>query len=1672
MPAKRAQFIPRGMTRDLAVSKFNSEYAYENKNLRITATDENTAFVLSNEKGNSKVTSGIFADGIKGTPIGQSILNDTLILFTTEENSGPDTVSSIHNELGAPMFSIERYPSYEDAVNNTNGQSLTSAYSEGDHNYVIGEAGDYIAYKEGDYRIVAFSDNPLAIPILQINVDVNSNTLYYVTEVVEDEEPPFSNSVDFKVIYSPPKKDRVYKIQFNSDNNLVGEVLYSGNLDFSEDYPIESISIFENDELQKVYWVDGYNQPRVININNINRAWNNNSFEFIRNIKGNETVQVAKNLEVGGEFAPGVIQYYFTYFDMYGQETNIFASSPLLYTSYLDRGASPDSKISTGFNIKISNVDDRFDKIRIYSILRTSLDAVPQARVVKDIPIIKRSNNSDDNYYDSYEYIDTGIEGQTIDPTILLFKNRAPIVAGTLSQKDNTLFLGNIKSKILGLSSSIKSSIKNSITDIYDGVKEIAFGPVTNSYYAYINQLQYDSYKIKNFKKSDYYRLGVQFKHQTGYWSEAVYLNDYQISTFPSTRTTTESKKWVEGNQIVAILENQELISQLYDLGFREARPVIVYPSINDRECICQGLLCPTVYNAMDRVNNSPFVQSSWFIRPTAPFGPEYANGSYSASDSYEYRDLEDRYKPDPLAYKYGENSIKGLMMNSSFRGESIGVFGDNYDFYINKYGAWPEFRHNYPIPSNDKHNAEIQCITNPPHPYLGIETPLSHSTLSQETPYYTEKTTSKEWAYDNQECFYVDQSIVTFHSPDIEFNTELHNFDFSKAKLRIVGKVDFVSSISDVSIQTSTAALSIEERDTKIITVANGFYHQQVGAKYPSHFGWKGLIAAPLWFDGAITRDNPQRHIIGYMVYPWQRNGSLNNDKKEKEDYTVSSMLKRKVQSTLRFGETTYLNNVWYAEEEGSSTKTGISGAQLFEGNEMSLIKIPAPKNSSLQDIIYYGNIDKVIIQHLTSKRPHIDANTDNIHSTGSYPINLAVGVGAAYPIVITEPYYEENPDTADYSPNQLFNGKARALVKLGDISISGQGINIQANVAVGDSKYNCATDPVSMKYKSTPHAVIAFNYTKDGKQRILPYLNATTTINYWDGEGVSTAHVDQLNTSINRNTTAISNNEWIPFEPANTYPTPANNPLFWDENGNITGVSQDRIDLEEDSNNGYLWLGELYNDNVVNRFGGVSEEAFANNNWTPCGPSVAFTTGSTSITLNYVEGDTYFQRYDCLKTYPYTQEDQNSIVDIVSFECETRVNIDGRYDRNRGLTNNLNITPQNFNLLNPVYSQADNFLTYHGKDSTKIEVTDYPNTLTWTKTKTLGEEVDSWTDVTMASTLDLDGDLGQLRALRRFGDNIIAFQDNGISQILYNDNVQIASTTGVPIEIANSGKVSGKRYITNQIGCTNKWSICSTPNGLYFIDDLRKDFYLFNGQLNNISERLGFHSWMIDNFKNPSVWNPRDFDNCTTLYDRVNDEVLITLNDTALAFSENLNGFTSFYDYGKTPFMSNLKDRVIAWHTDSSNKYAPWMHHEGEYNSFYGEYKPFWTTVIVNPDPTMDKVFNNVEYRADIFDMNDQAKYLKDASFDTLNVWNEYQAGVANLENIKNIPSNLKKKFRIWRANIPRWNIDTNGQTANGRDRMRNPWLYLKLSMEKSSNLSNNHKTILHDMIVDYFE
>ena len=100
----------------------------------------------------------------------------------------------------------------------------------------------------------------------------------------------------------------------------------------------------------------------------------------------------------------------------------------------------------------------------------------------------------------------------------------------------------------------------------------------------------------------------------------------------------------------------------------------------------------------------------------------------------------------------------------------------------------------------------------------------------------------------------------------------------------------------------------------------------------------------------------------------------------------------------------------------------------------------------------------------------------------------------------------------------------------------------------------------------------------------------------------------------------------------------------------------------------------------------------------------------------------------------------------------------------------------------------------------------------------------IDTWTNLNLSSIMDMDGDKGQITALRRLNNEVFCFQDQGISRILFNSRVQIPTSDGVPVEISNSYKVDGKVYLSETIGCTNKWSIVTAPGpfGLCFHDDI----------------------------------------------------------------------------------------------------------------------------------------------------------------------------------------------------------------------------------------------------------
>ena len=318
--------------------------------------------------------------------------------------------------------------------------------------------------------------------------------------------------------------------------------------------------------------------------------------------------------------------------------------------------------------------------------------------------------------------------------------------------------------------------------------------------------------------------------------------------------------------------------------------------------------------------------------------------------------------------------------------------------------------------------------------------------------------------------------------------------------------------------------------------------------------------------------------------------------------------------------------------------------------------------------------------------------------------------------------------------------------------------------------------------------------------------------------------------------------------------------------------------------------------------------------------------------------------------------------------------------------------------------------------------------------------------------------------------------------------------------------------------------------------MDSKDKSIYVFNGQLTNLSLTKGFNIWCKNNI-GLGRWTPRGFNDASikndyvSYYDKQNQEVLFLDNRDCVAYSEKLGTFTSFYDYTGTPFFENLNNSGFWFrtynYTDAiNNTTVPrckiYKHQEGDYCNFFGENKPYWMTLVGNPEPQTDKIFTNLEFRACVDGDGELSQSTGRFSFalpfNSLETWDEYQHGIESLEDkvghgsfmhsLANKTAALKRKFRIWRCDIPRDNVDivttapvlpdnpTEEQQAaydaalvkynqyladegnhiyrtgaHPIDRMRNPWVYLKLFKNAASAGSTLPRAEIHDLIMTYF-
>ena len=1666
-----AQCVNKGMQRDYSMDKASQEFAYENRNIRITTNGSNSFLSVTNEKSTIECTLDRY---IEGVILGNATIGDYIILFVKN-----DTQDSI----------------YRIKLNDTEGEVVV---------------------------------------------------LYQST---------------------------------NTNNTL----------NFNINNPIECITVYEADDVQKVYWVDGLNQPRVINICVDSSYLENTSFDFTPNVEKLPEVIITKQFLGTGNFISGTIQYIVTYYNKYNAETNVVYISPLHYISPKDRGGKVDENINCSFHLTINDIDTSFTNLRVYSLHRGAVET--SAFLVQDLKI-----NGD-----TIEIEDLGRNQEPVDPTSFLF-SKSNLVASTIEQKDNTLFLGNIVEEHREEESveKIKECIEDARNDktifnylFFESVERFSENPDNVKYYNYTNQLNKSSDDIKFFKFGETYRFGIQFQDSTASWTEVFWLcdlfNDTKVSVVEDENLNGESVKIYKYPSLKFNIEDwEELQTILASSNYKYYKILMVEPTINNREVIAQGFVNPSVYNLLERTNATCYSLPSW--------SPRFVNDYYHNQNVNKYLsggDSEEKLISNEISSDYNSNnSIKFNYINENLTlpEGSVGVIRTkkrydiykptlNRDFRISIYFYYDIYENgeiiysdiinlvkskDFDFQEGTNHAFWKNCAINM-NEFLNsfidqetIDSEIAYINtllqavnkgsidnilnLSADMQYFdesqvknkngykdifqgkTNKTYSRtfiighdinEEGFANEQVknygnnYFVDSSVFSFWSPEIH---NLNNIDLNDLKIRLVGKCVLKNNISDYSVEV----------DSNTAENINSFRFNFSDLDI-SNNEYKGLKSFPLMHYGNADSEKTKASFVTL----WNKQGSLSTTSDNK--ISDKNVLKSKTIANLWFCDTdynifneddinyfVYPDNVYFTIKKHTKDDsiTYLDDNVLYKGDYNSLVyskannpfKLPIVENtyigdtkenlkSLIKDVKFIESnqndgvpinfkaedhaiikLDSDTIQNVLLPKYHSEESGDVDGSNSNIIINeygtkvhlIGVENVRTDPVkdndfiirdiqncniddIIIFLYSNDNirgyPNTPENAGMLYYNNNPNNLVP------STKGI-LNYKIPYGSTSFVLANEVEDLYYavgvvknkvpyleSSRYDVTVSVLYTYKPMIGVVPPSIINGVIEYLNNDALSNESITRIK-SFNAKSELYN---VLNYNNNNSYSTKILDLdiQLKDYDGTSSYLEKN---LKEDSSN-YLWLAEIYRD-LKNPYE-TSEYVIENQTYIPVGKATPINTNSINN-----EGDTYYQRWDSLCIYPNKEEDVNKVVDIISVPLETHINLDGRSDINRGRTDIINSRPENINVINTTYSKANDFIT-SSTLSSKYEDNTHPTLYAWSLSKQSLSNIDLWTKINLSSSAKLDGDKGPLTKIKRWNNQLLAFQDKGISAINFNNQTTITSQEGIPVEIGNSGKVTGHYYLTTTQGCKNKWSIVESPYGLYFIDSYNKSINVFGSDgIKSLSTINLFEDWIRENEKG-IIWNPNNTQGFKSFYDSIHKEVYFVNDKETLCYNELLQQFTSFYDYGNMNTLVPINGHIYGIKDITIYK----MFEGTDYCNLFGEQKDYSITYKINKEPFIDKTWTNIEYRADIFNSgnigdNNSIRNIPLETFDTLEVWNEYQKGITDL-------SKAKCKFRIWRADIPR---DTN--EGKGLNRIRNPWIMLKLSK------SSNKRMEFHDLLIKYLQ
>ena len=442
-----------------------------------------------------------------------------------------------------------------------------------------------------------------------------------------------------------------------------------------------------------------------------------------------------------------------------------------------------------------------------------------------------------------------------------------------------------------------------------------------------------------------------------------------------------------------------------------------------------------------------------------------------------------------------------------------------------------------------------------------------------------------------------------------------------------------------------------------------------------------------------------------------------------------------------------------------------------------------------------------------------------------------------------------------------------------------------------------------------------------------------------------------------------------------------------------------------------------------------------------------------SATNIINTCYGDTYIGEIPILRVSEANSDYEGTISEIVTYIGESSINNRLRHDLIKNNNGNTTVDLQNSFLYNDVYQQESDLIKSLTKPFNFVEQNRFRSEIIATPKKQLGEFIDNWTKVSINDRITLDTEFGAVTGFAKLKDTLFAFQKDAIAYLAVNPRVQISTSDNIPIQLGSGKLIERYEYITTKSGSLHARSIVSTETGIFYYDLLNYSINRLTSQNEEVTLTKGLYNY----FRDFSINHYDELDGTQLVsgfYHNDKEEIYFTFNTATEPFTVAYNllsdGFSSFYSF-VAPHYFDINNRM---YSIPDNQNGIWEHQAGDNNYFYDVYYPSSITLIANEFPDNDKIFDGLTYIMDTENQLNEDETL--VSFNEIKVDTSYQTS-------NNTPlvigSNLRRKFRIFRIQLPR--------EFGTRNRMRGQYALIKLTF---NNQANNYSFICNDMIVNY--